>query len=102
MLTSEKITAEHLRRKAIVYVRQSTADQVRFNRESQRRQYDLANRATEMGWKEVEVIDEDLGCSGSSAASRSGFQRLVASVCLKEVGTVFSLEAFRLARNNRD
>ncbi len=101
-MRNEKITSEHLKRKAVVYVRQSTADQVRFNRESQRRQYDLANRATEMGWKEVEVIDDDLGCSGSSAANRTGFQRLVASVCLKEVGAIFSLEASRLARNNRD
>jgi len=102
MLISEKITTEHLKRKAVIYVRQSTPDQVRFNRESQRRQYDLANRATEMGWMEIEVIDEDLGCSGSSAANRTGFQRLVASVCLKEVGAIFSLEASRLARNNRD
>lgn len=101
-MLNEKITAEHLRRKAIVYVRQSTPDQVRWNRESQRRQYDLAKRAAEMGWQDVEVIDEDLGRSGSSTGARPGFQRLVASVCLREVGAVFSLEASRLARNNRD
>lgn len=101
-MLNEKITTEHLKRKAIVYVRQSTMDQVRWNRESQRRQYDLAKRAAEMGWQNVEVIDEDLGRSGSSAVARTGFQRLLASVCLREVGAVFSLEASRLARNNRD
>lgn len=102
MLTTEKVTAEHLNRKAIVYVRQSTSDQVRFNLESQRRQYGLTDRAAELGWQEVEVIDEDMGRSGSSAANRSGFQKLVASVCLGKVGAVISLEASRLARNNRD
>lgn len=99
---SDKVTPDHLKRRAIVYVRQSTPEQVRWNLESQRRQYELAERATQMGWEQVEVIDEDLGRSGSSAANRPGFQRLVAAVCLKEVGAVFSLEASRLARNNRD
>jgi DNA invertase Pin-like site-specific DNA recombinase len=101
-MLNEKIKPEHLSRKAIVYVRQSTQDQVRWNRESQKRQYDLANRAEEMGWKNVEVIDEDLGRSGTSATERTGFQKLLASVCMREVGAVFSLEASRLARNNRD
>lgn len=101
-MMGERITPEHLARKAVVYVRQSTPDQVRHNRESQRRQYELAERARTMGWQEVEVIDEDLGCSGATSAGRSGFARLVASVCLREVGAVFSLEASRLARNNRD
>lgn len=99
---SEKITPEHLSRKAVVYVRQSTQGQVRHHRESQRRQYELADRAKAMGWRQVEVIDEDLGRSGATSASRSGFARLVASVCLRGVGAVFSLEASRLARNNRD
>lgn len=99
---SEKITPEHLNRKAVVYVRQSTPDQVRHHRESQRRQYELADKARGMGWQQVEVIDEDQGRSGATSASRSGFSRLVASVCLREVGGVFSLEASRLARNNRD
>jgi DNA invertase Pin-like site-specific DNA recombinase len=99
---SDKITSEHLRRRAVVYVRQSTPEQVRWNLESQRRQYELAQRATRMGWEEVEVIDEDLGRSGSTTVNRPGFQRLVAAVCLREVGAVFSLEASRLARNNRD
>lgn len=99
---NDKVKPEHLQRKAIVYVRQSTAEQVRFNRESQRRQYELADRARTMGWTNIQVIDEDLGLSGATSANRQGFQRLVADVCLNEVGAVFSLEASRLARNNRD
>lgn len=98
----DKIAPAHLARKAIVYVRQSSADQVRHNRESQRRQYDLANQARMLGWHAVTVIDEDLGRSGATAVGRPGFARLVADVCLGEVGAVFSLEASRLARNNRD
>jgi DNA invertase Pin-like site-specific DNA recombinase len=101
-MTSDKITPEHLARTAIVYIRQSTVGQVRHNLESQRRQYELADRARAMGWRQVDVIDEDLGRSGATAATRSGFGRLVASVGLQEVGAVFSLEASRLARNNRD
>lgn len=101
-MTNDKITPDHLVRKAVVYVRQSTAEQVRSNRESQKRQYALADRARAMGWHSVEVIDEDLGCSGATSAGRTGFARLVASICMKEVGAVFSLEASRLARNNRD
>lgn len=102
MLSTEKVKDDHLRRKAVIYVRQSTPDQVHFNLESQRRQYGLNELAALLGWREVEVIDEDMGRSGSSVANRSGFQRLVTSVCLGEVGAVFSLEASRLARNNRD
>lgn len=101
-MTSEKITSEHLRRKAVVYVRQSTPEQVRHNRQSQRRQYELADKARAMGWQAVEVIDEDLGLSGATSVGRTGFARLVMSVCLREVGAIFSLEASRLARNNRD
>jgi DNA invertase Pin-like site-specific DNA recombinase len=101
-MTSDKITPEHLARKAIVYIRQSTVGQVRHNLESQRRQYELADKARAMGWHEVDVIDEDLGRSGATAANRSGFARLVAAVGLHDVGAVFSLEASRLARNNRD
>jgi DNA invertase Pin-like site-specific DNA recombinase len=101
-VTSDKISPEHLARKAIVYVRQSTQDQIRHHRESQRRQYDLAAQARTLGWQTVDVIDEDLGRSGTTAVGRTGFARLVAAVCLHEVGAVFSLEASRLARNNRD
>lgn len=98
----EKVTTEHLQRKAIVYVRQSTQDQVRNNRESQRLQYALVDKAREMGFTDVEVIDEDLGRSGRSSFERTGFLRLVADVSMKRVGAVLSLEASRLARNNRD
>ena len=99
---SDKINAQHLCRKAYVYIRQSTMQQVRNNLESKRRQYELADKARSMGWTEVEVIDEDLGRSGASALERSGFQRLVAQVGLGRCGAVFSLEASRLARNNAD
>jgi len=99
---SRKITAEHLSRPAYVYIRQSSMDQVRHNLESQRRQYQLAEKAEDMGWNEVLVIDEDQGRSGASAVDRTGFQRLVADVSLRRCGAVFSLEASRLARNNSD
>jgi DNA invertase Pin-like site-specific DNA recombinase len=97
-----KITKEHLVRKACVYVRQSTLSQVHHNLESKRLQYGLTGRAKSLGWQTVEIIDDDLGCSGSGSVQRKGFERLVASVCLGEVGAVLSLEASRLARNNRD
>src|SRR6266568_279069 len=97
-----KITPEHTGRLGIVYVRQSTAAQVRENRESQRRQYALADHARALGFQEVEVIDQDLGHSGTSLVGRVGFQRLVAQVSMGSVGGVFCLEASRLARNNRD
>ena len=96
-----KITSEHLTRTAVVYVRQSTAFQVTFNRESQLRQYALADRASELGWSDVEVIDDDLGRSGAGAR-RPGFERLLAAICEGRVGAVLSLEASRLARNGRD
>lgn len=102
MRSSEKIRPEHLARPALIYVRQSTVDQVRHHQESRRRQYDLADHARALGWREVEVLDEDLGKSGASTAGRLGFQRLVADVGLGRAGAVFSLEVSRLARNNRD
>jgi len=97
-----KITAAHLARAAYVYVRQSTATQVHDNLESQRRQYGLAEQARLWGWHRVEVIDEDLGRSGSGRAERPGFERLVSAVCLEEVGAVFAIEVSRFARNSRD
>ncbi len=97
-----KITPEHLSRQAVIYLRQSNPDQVRNNLESQRRQYALADKARELGWDDVQVIDEDLGRSGASSSNRTGFVKLVGAVSMKEVGAVFSLEASRLARNNRD
>jgi excisionase family DNA binding protein len=96
-----KITPEHLARSAIVYVRQSTNDQVLNNHESQRRQYGLVDRARALGWKTVEVIDDDLGRSGSGIA-RPGFEKLLAAICESRVGAVVSIEASRLARNGRD
>jgi DNA invertase Pin-like site-specific DNA recombinase len=96
-----KITTEHLARSAYVYIRQSTADQLTHNHESRRRQYGLANRARQLGWTTVEVIDDDLGRSGGGTA-RPGFERLLASICEARVGAVLAIEASRLARNGRD
>jgi len=96
-----KITPEHLARGAFVYVRQSTNDQVLNNHESRRRQYGLADRARTLGWATVEVIDDDLGRSGSGIA-RPGFEKLLAAICEGRVGAVVSIEASRLARNGRD
>ncbi|HEY2765154.1 MAG TPA: recombinase family protein [Pseudonocardiaceae bacterium] len=103
-MSEPKVTASHLRRAAMVYVRQSTLAQVDRNRESTARQYDLAGRAVALGWPRstVRVIDDDLGISGASAAGRSGFAELAAQVGLGQVGIVLSLECSRLARNNAD
>jgi DNA invertase Pin-like site-specific DNA recombinase len=97
-----KLTAEHLERGAVVYVRQSTPQQVRDHSEGKRRQYELVERARHLGFVRVEVIDEDLGRSGSGLQARPGFQRLVSLVCAAQAGAVFCLEASRLARNGRD
>src|SRR5881628_613578 len=99
-----KITASHLSRQAIVYLRQSSAAQVEHNRESTDRQYALAAKARELGWPNdrIIVIDEDLGLSGSGFVARSGFARLTAEVALAHVGLVLGLEVSRLARNNAD
>lgn len=97
-----KISAEHLQRRAVIYVRQSTPKQVLQNRESQKRQYGLAERAAEIGFARVETIDDDLGLTGSGLQKRPGFQRLMAEVCTGELGAVFCLEASRLARNGTD
>ena len=101
---SEKLQQSHLRRLAVVYVRQSTASQLERNRESTDRQYALVDRAVELGWERasVSVIDEDLGLSGSGTVAREGFARLTAEVALGRVGLVLGLEVSRLARNNAD
>jgi DNA invertase Pin-like site-specific DNA recombinase len=96
-----KITADHLARAAFVYIRQSTADQLVHNRESRRRQYGLADRAKQLGWAIVEIVDDDLGRSGGGI-NRPGFERLLAAICEGRVGAVFAIEASRLARNGRD
>ncbi len=99
---SEKLTGDHLERHAYVYVRQSTQHQVLHNKQSQRRQYALVERARSLGFRQVEVIDDDLGISGSGMQKRPGFARLLTAVCEGRVGGVLALEASRLARNNRD
>ena len=96
-----KIAPDHLAREAVVYIRQSTPDQLRNNHESRRRQYDLADRARGLGWDEPVVIDDDLGRSGGGTL-RPGFERLLLAVCEGRVGIVLSLEASRLARNGRE
>src|SRR4051812_21558589 len=104
MITSPKIEPRHLRLRALVYVRQSTPQQLQHNQESTRRQYQLAERAQQMGWPaaQVLVIDDDLGLSGTSSDQRGGFQRLVASIGLGEVGIVLVTEVSRLSRCNSD
>jgi len=98
-----KITPEHLARKAIVYLRQSSERQVQHNKESQLLQYALADRARAMGWQDVEVVDTDLGMSASmGAVRRAGFDGVVAAVVRGEVGIIFSREASRLARTDKD
>jgi len=97
-----KISPDHLKRRAIVYIRQSSPGQVIHNQESQRRQYGLADHARQLGFQQVEVMDEDLGPSGSGQVERPGFEHLVAEVCTGQVGAVLCIEASRLARNGRD
>lgn len=99
-----KVTTAHLRRAAVIYVRQSSLAQVDRNRESTARQYDLVARAVALGWPRagIRVIDDDLGQSGASTHGRSGFAELAAQVGLGQVGIVLSLEVSRLARNNAD
>jgi len=102
MTNSDLLPAAVLRRKAVVYVRQSTQTQVQTNLEGQRRQYDLVEEARRRGFTQVEVIDDDLGRSASGMVARPGFDRLVAWLCAGEVGAVLCFDASRLARNGRD
>lgn len=102
MANTELLPAAVLRRKAVVYVRQSTQTQVQTNLESQRRQYDLVEEARRRGFAQIEVIDDDLGRSASGMVARPGFERLVAWLCAGEVGAVLCFDASRLARNGRD
>jgi DNA invertase Pin-like site-specific DNA recombinase len=103
-LTPSKIRPDHLARDAWTYVRQSSLAQVRTHTASAARQYDLVQRALELGWprEHVRVVDQDQGHSGASAAGRDGFQALVAEVGLGHAGAVLSLEASRLARSCSD
>src|SRR3981189_3111013 len=103
VLYNPKIRPEHLARKAIVYLRQSSDKQVRQNKESQLLQYAVAARVRALGWQEVEIINSDLGSSaGLAAAQREGFERVLSSVALGEVGIVCSREVSRLSRTDKD
>jgi DNA invertase Pin-like site-specific DNA recombinase len=103
-LASPKIRPWHLQRKAVVYIRQSTPQQVLDHRESADRQYGLVHRAVALGWPRdcVEVVDEDQGRSGQTAEGRPGFQYLLAEISLDHVGIIFGLEMSRLVRSNKD
>jgi excisionase family DNA binding protein len=103
-VSDSKITSAHLRRSAVIYVRQSTLIQVERNRESTARQYDLTSRAAALGWPRpaVHVIDTDLGVSGSGSVARSGFAELTEQIALGQVGIVLALEVSRLARSSTD
>jgi DNA invertase Pin-like site-specific DNA recombinase len=99
---SDKIRPTHLARKAILYVRQSSAYQVTHNLESQRLQYAMRHRLEQLGWGDIDVVDEDLGRSAAGLVTRSGFERMVADVCLGKVGAVAAREVSRFARNSRE
>jgi len=103
-MASELVKPHHLRRRAVIYVRQSTPHQVLNNQESLRLQYALHGRARALGWHEadIEVIDSDLGTSGAAIDHRRGFKELVARVTLGEVGLILSIDVTRLARNCSD
>ena len=104
MSTDQRIKPTHLQRCAYVYVRQSTAAQVQYNRESTDRQYKLAERALHLGWpkSQVKIIDEDLARSGSGTSDRRGFATMTTEVALGHVGLILSIEVSRVARNNAD
>ena len=99
---SDKIKPHHLARKAILYVRQSSAHQVLHSRESQALQYAMRDRLVALGWSEVDTVDDDLGRSAAGGVMRVGFERMVAEVCLGKVGAVAAREVSRFARNSRD
>src|SRR5260221_13554980 len=101
-MKSELIKPNHLDRKAVVYDRQSSPQQVISNQESLRLQYALRQRARELGWHEADiaVIESDLGLRGASAAQRSGFKELVGRGGLTEIGLILSMDGTRLARNS--
>ena len=101
-MITEKIRPHHLERKAILYVRQSSAHQVLHNRESSALQYAMRDRLTTLGWSDIEVIDDDLGRSAAGSVQRAGFERMVAQVCLGKIGAVAAREVSRFARNSRD
>lgn len=97
-----KITPDHLARRALVYVRQSSEHQVRHNTGSQDWQYGLEARARSLGWEAVTFVDQDLGLSGAGAVRRSGFNTMLDAVCNREVGIILAVDAARLSRNGRE
>ena len=99
---SEKIKSQHVGRKALLYIRQPSIYQVNHNLESQKLQYGMHQRLHMLGWRQIEVIDEDLGCSAAGTVTRSGFERMVAQVCMGKVGAVAAREVSRFARNSRE
>src|SRR5271166_3198529 len=99
---NDKIKPHHLERKAIPYVRQSSVYQVNHNLESQKLQYAMKERLWQLGWREIEVVDDDLGRSAAGTVTRAGFERMVAEVCLGKVGAVAAREVSRFARNSRE
>jgi DNA invertase Pin-like site-specific DNA recombinase len=99
---SDKVKAQHLARKAMLYVRQSSAYQVTHNREGQKLQYAMQDRLRQLGWREIEVVDEDLGRSAAGTVTRTGFERMVSEVCLGKVGAVAAREVSRFTRNSRE
>jgi DNA invertase Pin-like site-specific DNA recombinase len=103
-MMNSKMADHHLARQACIYIRQSTPGQVRFNQESKERQYNLANQAKALGWmpEQIRILDGDLGHSGEQATHRDDFKTLVSDVAMGQVGAIFSLEASRLARSNKD
>jgi len=101
-MMSEKIKPHHQTRKAILYIRQSSAHQVHHNLESQRLQYAMRDRLQQLEWREIEVVDDDLGRSAAGLVTRAGFARMVAEVCLGQVGAVAAREVSRCARNSRE
>src|SRR6201998_78463 len=102
IMISDKVRPHHLQRKAMLYVRQSSAHQVLHNRESSALQYAMRDRLAALGWSEIEVIDDDLGRSAAGGVQRAGFERMVAEGCLGKVGAVCAREVSRFARNSRD
>jgi len=94
-MSGDKIGPQHRARKAVLYVRQSSVHQVQHNRESQLLQYAMRDRLVLLGWSQIEVVAEDLGCSAAGGTTRAGFERMVAEVCLGKVGAVAAREVSR-------
>jgi DNA invertase Pin-like site-specific DNA recombinase len=99
---SDKIKPHYLDRKATLYIRQSSTYQVSNNLESQKLQYAMQERLRQLGWRDIDIIDDDLGRSAAGTVMRAGFERMVAEVCLGQVGAVAAREVSRFARNSRE